>query len=83
MSEIHTLTGQLQIVPALVGGFLFIAGLCSMVIKERLYLSETLLATVFGIIVGPRALNWMDPTTWSSNPLQLTQEFSRYALAIE
>ncbi|KAJ2659552.1 hypothetical protein IW148_004185 [Coemansia sp. RSA 1199] len=83
MSEIHIFTGQLQIVPALVGGFLFIAGLCSMVVKERLYLSETLLATVFGIIVGPRALNWMDPTSWSSNPLQLTQELSRYALAIE
>ncbi|KAJ2358631.1 hypothetical protein IWW50_000743 [Coemansia erecta] len=83
MSEIHILTNQLQLVPALVGGFTFILGLCSMIIKERLYLSETLLATVYGIIVGPRVLNWMDPATWSSDLFQLTQEFSRYALAIE
>ncbi|KAJ2303115.1 hypothetical protein IWW55_003088, partial [Coemansia sp. RSA 2706] len=83
MGEIQVLTGQLQIVPALIGGFMLIVGLCSMVTKERLYLSETLLATVYGIIVGPHVLNWMDPEGWSSNSLQLTQEFSRYALAIE
>ncbi|KAJ2010921.1 Na+/H+ antiporter, partial [Coemansia sp. S610] len=83
MSEIHIQTGQLQVVPGLIGGFIFTLGLCSLITKERLFLSETLLATAFGIIIGPVALNWMDPSTWSANEYQTTQEFSRYALAIE
>ncbi|KAJ2612877.1 hypothetical protein H4S08_002501 [Coemansia sp. RSA 1365] len=83
MGEINIHTDQLQVVPGLVGGYIFAVGLCSLVTKERLFLSETLLAMVYGIIVGPRVLNWMDPSEWSSNNLQLTQEFSRYALAIE
>ncbi|KAJ2872456.1 hypothetical protein GGH93_004004 [Coemansia aciculifera] len=83
MSEIHIHTDQLQVVPGLIGGFIFVLGLCSLITKERLFLSETLLSMVFGIIIGPQVLNWMDPSTWSSNEYQLTQEFSRYALAIE
>ncbi|KAJ2797376.1 hypothetical protein H4R20_005207 [Coemansia guatemalensis] len=83
MGEISIHTEQLQVVPGLVGGYIFALGLCSLVTKERLFLSETLLAMVYGIIVGPCVLNWMDPSGWSSNSLQFTQEFSRYALAIE
>ncbi|KAJ2486400.1 hypothetical protein EV174_001151, partial [Coemansia sp. RSA 2320] len=83
MGEIHIFTEQLQLVPALAGGFIFLLGLCSLITKERLFLSETLLSMVYGIIIGPHVLNWMDPATWSSNEYQLTQEFSRYALAIE
>ncbi|KAI8318606.1 Sodium/hydrogen exchanger, partial [Martensiomyces pterosporus] len=71
------------VVPGLVGGFIFALGLCSLIAKERLFLSETLLAMVYGIIVGPQVLNWVDPGEWSSDEFQLTQEFSRYALAIE
>ncbi|KAJ1859925.1 hypothetical protein LPJ73_001620 [Coemansia sp. RSA 2703] len=83
MTEIHVLVGQPQVAPALVGGFGFVLGLCSLITKERLYLSETLLAMVFGIIVGPFVLKWVNPADWSSNPMQLTQEFSRYCLAVE
>ncbi|KAJ2742005.1 hypothetical protein GGI20_004786 [Coemansia sp. BCRC 34301] len=82
-NEIHILTSQLQVVPGLIGGFIFLLGLCSLITKERLFLSETLLSMVFGILIGPQVLNWMDPSTWTSSPYQLTQEFSRYALAIE
>ncbi|KAJ2395584.1 Na+/H+ antiporter, partial [Coemansia sp. RSA 2559] len=83
MGEIHIHTEQLQVVPGLLGGFIFVLGLCSLIVKERLYLSETLLAMVFGIVIGPHVLNWVDPSEWSSNENVLTQEFSRYALAIE
>ncbi|KAJ2714655.1 Na+/H+ antiporter [Coemansia spiralis] len=83
MGEIEILTGELQVVPAVAGAFLSVLGLCSLIAKERLYLSETLLAMVYGIVIGPRVLGWMDPATWSSDEFQLTQEFSRYALAIE
>ncbi|KAJ2778256.1 hypothetical protein H4R18_004703 [Coemansia javaensis] len=83
MGEIHVLTGQPQVVPGVAGGFMFVLGLCSLIVKERLYLSETLLAMVYGVLVGPRVLNWVDPAGWSANEYQVTQEFSRYALAIE
>ncbi|KAG8691500.1 hypothetical protein FRC11_002686 [Ceratobasidium sp. 423] len=39
-------------------------GLVSYVVKHRLYLSEPLIATLFGIIVGPAVLGWVDPNLW-------------------
>ncbi|KAJ1961512.1 hypothetical protein GGI12_003210 [Dipsacomyces acuminosporus] len=83
MGEIAIHTDQAQIVPGIVGGFIFILGLCSLITKERLFLSESLLAMVYGIIVGPQVLNWVNPGTWTDDVNQLTLEFSRYALAIE
>ncbi|KAJ1846252.1 Na+/H+ antiporter, partial [Coemansia sp. RSA 486] len=83
MGEIGIHVEQPQLVPALVGGFVLILGHCSLITKERLFLSETLLAMVYGIVIGPSVLKWIDPAEWSSNDLQLTQEFSRYCLAIE
>ncbi|KAJ1802862.1 3-hydroxy-3-methylglutaryl-coenzyme A (HMG-CoA) reductase isozyme, partial [Coemansia sp. RSA 2599] len=38
---------------------------------------------VYGIIIGPSVLKWVNPMDWSSDDKQLTQEFSRYCLAIE
>lgn len=49
---------------AIVGFFLVAYGQVSYVAKERLYLSEPLLALVFGIIVGPYVLNFLDPIHW-------------------
>lgn len=33
-------------------------------IRNRLHLSEPPLATLFGIIVGPRGLNFIQPSAW-------------------
>ncbi|KAJ1893195.1 hypothetical protein LPJ66_005904 [Kickxella alabastrina] len=38
---------------------------------------------LYGIAIGPLALNWIDPSYWSSNQMQFIQEYSRYCLAIE
>ncbi|KAJ1893117.1 hypothetical protein LPJ66_005946 [Kickxella alabastrina] len=38
---------------------------------------------LYGIAIGPLALNWIDPSDWSSNQMQFIQEYSRYCLAIE
>ncbi|KAJ2778663.1 hypothetical protein GGI15_004110 [Coemansia interrupta] len=83
MAEISAHTGQPQIAPALLGSFLLALALCSRFIRMWLYLAETLLAMMLGILVGPSVLNWADPSLWSSTLQQLTQEFSRYCLAIE
>ncbi|CAE7120169.1 unnamed protein product [Rhizoctonia solani] len=40
------------------------ASLVSYVVKHRLYLSEPLVAALFGIIVGPAVLGWVDPNLW-------------------
>ncbi|EPR79068.1 Na+/H+ antiporter [Spraguea lophii 42_110] len=40
----------------ILGAFIMVFGLISLFIKEKLYISETLVATVFGIIIGPYAL---------------------------
>lgn len=39
----------------------------SLFIKEKLYLGEAPIAAVFGIIVGPAALNLFDPSNWGGN----------------
>ena len=44
--------------------FLILYALFSLMIRNRLHLSEPPLATVFGIITGPRALNLLNPNAW-------------------
>jgi NhaP-type Na+/H+ or K+/H+ antiporter len=44
--------------------FLLLYALFSLMIRNRLHLSEPPLATVFGIITGPRALNIIRPSDW-------------------
>ncbi|CAO1622163.1 unnamed protein product [Sympodiomycopsis kandeliae] len=49
------------------GFFIVIFGILSLFIKEKLYLGEAPIAAVFGIIVGPAALNLFDPSDWGGN----------------
>ncbi|KAI9144447.1 Sodium/hydrogen exchanger family-domain-containing protein [Paraphysoderma sedebokerense] len=48
----------------LVGAFTILFGLYSLVIKEKLYLSEALVATLFGIMMGPRVIGVINPRNW-------------------
>ncbi|KAJ1678756.1 Na+/H+ antiporter [Spiromyces aspiralis] len=81
-SEISIQTGPLQLAPALLGGFIVLFGLNSLFIKERLFLSDSLLATIYGIIIGPYVLNWIDPSQWADLDI-LTIQLARYVLAIQ
>jgi NhaP-type Na+/H+ or K+/H+ antiporter len=47
-----------------VTSFLILYALFSLMIRNRLHLSEPPLATVFGIVTGPRALNLITPYEW-------------------
>ncbi|EIW72414.1 hypothetical protein TREMEDRAFT_36687 [Tremella mesenterica DSM 1558] len=49
---------------AVSGGYVAVVGLVSYFLKEKLFMSEALLATVAGIIFGPRVLNWFNPQEW-------------------
>ncbi|KAJ1917760.1 Na+/H+ antiporter [Mycoemilia scoparia] len=80
--EIEIQTTPFQLVPALLGGFIVLFGLNSLLIKERLFLSDSLFATIYGIIIGPYVLNWMNPNDWTTLDT-LSLQLSRYILAIQ
>ena len=68
---------------ALLGGFIVLFGLVSLFVKERLYLTEALCATVFGIVFGPVGFGVVDIQKWM--PTSFTTfifEFSRYQAPI-
>lgn len=67
---------------AIVGIFTTLFCLVSLVMKERLFVGEAFLATATGIIVGPHALNFVNPLEWT-NPDYLTQEISRVILIVQ
>lgn len=70
---------------AVLGGFIIIYGLLSYVVKERLYLSEPLLAVTAGIIVGPYVLNWVNPISWGTveETNEVTYQFTRIVVGIQ
>ncbi|GAK63780.1 uncharacterized protein PAN0_003d1988 [Moesziomyces antarcticus] len=70
---------------AVLGGFIIIYGLLSYVVKERLYLSEPLLAVTVGILVGPYVLNWVDPLSWGTTEETnyVTYQFTRIVVGIQ
>ncbi|KAJ2637968.1 hypothetical protein GGF40_001991 [Coemansia sp. RSA 1286] len=71
-----------KVVPAFLGGFICIYGLVSGFVKERLFLSESLVAMLFGIIIGPQAINVVDPRDFVDTS-KFTLEFARYVIAIQ
>ncbi|KAK9478800.1 Sodium/hydrogen exchanger family-domain-containing protein [Lipomyces japonicus] len=67
---------------AIIGGFTTIFSLCSLFVKEKLYIGEATVATIVGIIFGPHALNWFNPGTWG-NVDYITLELSRIVLIVQ
>lgn len=62
--------------------FLIMYALFSLMIRNRLHLSEPPLATIFGIIVGPRGLSWLRPYEWGFQD-PVIQEFTRIVVGIQ
>ncbi|WP_036482437.1 cation:proton antiporter [Myxosarcina sp. GI1] len=63
------------------GGILFLYGLLSRYIKERLYLSAPILAVCLGIVLGP-IFNIFNPQQWATREL-IFEEITRLAIAIQ
>ncbi|KAJ3413831.1 hypothetical protein HDV05_007431 [Chytridiales sp. JEL 0842] len=62
----------------LLGGFICLFGFMSLVIKERLYMSEAMVATAFGVIIGPIAAKQLVPSGLFGLSLDnVTLEFTR------
>jgi NhaP-type Na+/H+ or K+/H+ antiporter len=62
--------------------FLLLYALFSILIRNRLHLSEPPLATVFGIIVGPKGINILNPYKWGFSD-DVVQEFTRIIVGVQ
>jgi len=55
----------------------------SALIKERIYIGEAIVATAFGIAMGPYGANIFDPRSWGDPSFnEITLEFTRIVLAL-
>ncbi|KIV87383.1 sodium/hydrogen antiporter [Exophiala sideris] len=71
-----------HLVYIILGGFTSIFMLCSLFIKEKMYIGEATVATICGVIFGPHAANLINPLTWG-NADKITLEFSRIVLVVQ
>ena len=66
----------------IIGGFTSLFMLCSLFVKERLYIGEATVATICGVIFGPHAANLFNPMEWG-NTDKITLECSRIVLVVQ
>ncbi|AAS54319.2 AGL172Wp [Eremothecium gossypii ATCC 10895] len=78
----HLDVSKAHVAYACVGVFSCIFSLVSLFVKERLYIGESTVAVIFGLIVGPQCLKWFDPTAWG-NTDSITLEISRVVLCLQ
>ncbi|OAD79245.1 hypothetical protein PHYBLDRAFT_14428, partial [Phycomyces blakesleeanus NRRL 1555(-)] len=67
---------------AILSGFIIFFGYVSMFLKERLFLSEALVAVIVGIIAGPLVTNGINPYSWRDND-EITKQLTRCIIAIQ
>ncbi|KAF7332714.1 Na-H-Exchanger domain-containing protein [Mycena kentingensis (nom. inval.)] len=63
------------------GGFAVLFSVVSLLVKEKLYINEVLLGTIFGVIVGPYGANIFNPHSWGDSTNEVTLEVMRVILA--
>ncbi|KAL9127890.1 MAG: hypothetical protein Q9217_003326 [Psora testacea] len=66
----------------ILGGFTSLFMLCSLFVKEKMYIGEATVATLCGVIFGPHAANIFSPRSWG-NTDQITLECSRVVLVVQ
>ncbi|KAI7902112.1 Sodium/hydrogen exchanger family-domain-containing protein [Cokeromyces recurvatus] len=82
---IHVIPGEINkftIAIAVLSGFILLFGYISMFLKEKLFLSEALVAVIVGIIAGPLVSNGFNPTSWD-NYDEITKQLTRCIIAIQ
>ena len=66
----------------ILGGFTSLFMLCSLFVKEKLYIGEATVATLCGVVFGPHAANLFNPASWG-NVDSITLECSRIVLVVQ
>lgn len=65
-----------------VGVFSLVFSLVSLFFKDRVFIGESTVAGIFGLIVGPNCLDWFNPLSWGNSD-SITLEISRILLCIQ
>lgn len=71
-----------HIIYTLFGFFVCLFGVISLFVKEKLYIGEAVISTVFGIIIGPACIGIFTPLNWSESDI-ITLELTRVIIAIQ
>ncbi|KAI8369985.1 Cation/H+ exchanger, partial [Blakeslea trispora] len=82
---IHVIPGEIStftIAIAIISGFILFFGYISMFLKEKLFLSEALVAVIVGIIAGPLVSNGFNPYAWDHHD-EITKQLTRCIIAIQ
>ncbi|KAI7886866.1 Sodium/hydrogen exchanger family-domain-containing protein [Mucor mucedo] len=82
---IHVIPGEIStftVAIAIISGFILFFGYISMFLKERLFLSEALVAVIVGIIAGPLVTNGFNPYSWDHHD-EITKQLTRCIIAIQ
>lgn len=81
---ITTEPSKLHLVMMLLGSFIVLFGLISLFVKEKLYLTESLVATLIGIAIGPFGIKLVEPEKLFSDKFHyILLEFSRLVIAMQ
>ncbi|KAF8588601.1 Sodium/hydrogen exchanger [Ramaria rubella] len=64
-----------------IGGFIVFFSMISLLAKETFYVGESVLATAFGIMIGPHGADVFDPRSWNTDLNAMTLEVMRITLA--
>ena len=86
MNLFHNIDNPFYVTLALLGLFILLFGLVSLFVKERLYLTESLVAIMFGIVCGPQCIGVIDPMSWvTEEPFfyTLLMEFARIIISFQ
>lgn len=73
----------ISVVYSILGAFILFYGLCSLFVKERLYLSEAMVAVTIGIVFGPVCANFINVGDWGGEQVELSRQFSRLAIGVQ
>jgi len=74
---------SVTVVLFLLTAFVILFSYISYFVKERLFLSEPLVATLVGILLGPKVLGWINPLSWTDEIHHLTFEISQAIILIQ
>ncbi|KAJ3078559.1 hypothetical protein HK102_004397, partial [Quaeritorhiza haematococci] len=76
-------TNEFPALVAFVGGFILVFGIISFFVKEKMFLSDSLVATLAGIAFGPIAIGLVDPFEWPGDVYTTLLQFSDLIINIQ
>lgn len=73
---------ELNVALMAVGGLVLFLGLLSDFFRRAWWASDPMMALLFGMLLGPVGLAWLDPTRWGIAQEVLLEQAARFTLAI-